>query len=59
MTKKENFNWVDSGNFAENYDGPVYATPDWVRHPDRYPELTKRLGELAREVFSDEKEEKK
>ena len=38
---KEKFDWLDSGNYAEfpeDYDGPIYATPEWVRHPERMPE---------------------
>ena len=60
MSKKEKYGVsdFDSGSFAENYDGPVYYTPDHVRHPERYPELTKRLGELARELWHEEEEKK-
>ena len=50
--KKEKIDWLDAGNFVEgtfpeDYKGEVYATPDWVRHPERYPELMKRLQELG------------
>jgi hypothetical protein len=37
---EDKFDWSDSGNYAEfpkGYNGPVYATPEWVRHPDRMP----------------------
>jgi len=48
MSKKEDkLDWLfDSNNlgtFPEDYDGPVYGTPDWVRHPERYPELMDRM----------------
>ena len=46
---EEKFDWLDSGNYAkfpEDYDGPVYATPEWVRHPERMPE--KQLEALVR-----------
>ena len=47
---KENLDWLefDSGTFPEDYDGPVYATPDWVRHPERYPELMARMQEWGK-----------
>ena len=55
---KERVEWLDSvGNLNPDLfvEGPdvdwseveVYATPDWVRHPERYPELMKRLQELG------------
>lgn len=51
--------WLDSngelneelfrkGTFPEDYKGPVYATPDWVRHPERYPELMARMQEWGK-----------
>jgi len=47
------FDWLDSANFVEgtfpkDYDGPVYATPDWIRRPERYPELTERMSEYLK-----------
>ena len=60
--KKEKFDWLDSANYKEGtfdmHSREVWATPDWVRHPERYPELTKRLGELARELWHEEEEKK-
>ena len=60
MSKKEKYGVsdFDSGSFAENYDGPMYATPPWVRHPERYPERTERVRELARELWHEEEEKK-
>ena len=55
---EKNFDWLDSANygtFPKDYDGPVYYTPDWVRHPERYPELMERLREGFRELYSGEK----
>ena len=52
MTDKE-LEWLnkcDSSNYAENVDWSevtVYPTPDWVRHPERYPELMERMQELG------------
>ena len=51
---KEKIDWLDSGNFVESdfdwstYEGPVYLTPDWVRHPERYPELMERMSEFGK-----------
>ena len=58
--------WLDSdgnlnedmfveGSFPKDYQGPVYVTPDWVRHPEKYPELMKRL-EVWAEKFREEQE---
>ena len=53
--KKDKLDWLelDSGTFPTDYAGPMYGTPDWVRHPERYPELMKRMSEVAQEVWSD------
>ena len=60
MSKKEDkLDWLqllDSDNFVpfdELKVGPMYGTPDWVRHPERYPELMERLSEMAREIWSE------
>jgi len=40
----------DSSNYAENVDWSevtTYPTPDWVRHPERYPELMERMQEFG------------
>ena len=58
MSKKEDkLDWLellDSNNFVptdEVYVGPMYGTPDWVRHPERYPELMERLRKAAQELW--------
>ena len=49
---EKEFDWLDSGNFAENYDGPVYATPEWVRHPERMPERNREaLLRIVKELL--------
>ena len=57
MSKKEDkFDWMDSSNVGtvdEVNVGPMYGTPDWVRHPERYPELMDRLSKFAQEVWSE------
>ena len=43
--------WLDSANYVavpNDYDGPVYVTPEWVRHPERYPELLDRLSKFGK-----------
>lgn len=65
MPKKDKLDWmklVDNPPAEANIDWSsveVYATPDWVRHPERYPEIMKRmeeLGEKYRELLSGKKE---
>lgn len=49
--EKDKLDWlelVDSGTFPTDFPGPVYATPDWVRHPERYPELMARMQEWGK-----------
>lgn len=62
MSKKEDkFDWLDSSNFGtfdEANFGPMYGTPDWVRHPERYPELMERLRKAAEEVWAEELKKK-
>lgn len=64
------FEWLDSngevneslfreGTFPKDYDGPVYVTPDWIRHPERYPELTERMSESTRGWLNEMEESKK
>lgn len=61
MSKKNpNNKWIDSnGELNEElfvksdfdwstYKGEVYITPDWIRNPEKYPELIKRLREYGR-----------
>ena len=51
MSKKEDkLEWLelDTGTFPTDYPGPVYSTPDWVRHPERYPELMARMSDWAK-----------
>ena len=49
----EKFDWLDSGNYAEfpkDYDGEVYLTPEWVRHPERMPpEKLERMVRVLKE----------
>ena len=40
----DNF-WSDSNIDWEELKKHAYITPDWVRHPERYPELMKRMQE--------------
>ena len=64
MTKKEKLDWLKllDNEPAENIDWSqveIYPTPDWVRHPERYPELMERLEELGekyRELLNGKKE---
>ena len=57
MSKKEEnlLEWLLDSNNAVPFDevkvGPGYGTPDWVRHPERYPELMERLRETAQELW--------
>jgi len=50
---EEKFDWLDSGNYAEfpkDFDGPVYVTPEWVRHPEKMPpEKLERFKRIAEE----------
>ena len=59
MAKKKT-EWLDSdGNLnpdivwsEDNVDWSsmtVFPTPDWVRHPERYPELMKRMEEFGKQ----------
>ena len=60
MAKKKN-NWLDSdGNLNpdifwspnEEIDWSsveIYPTPEWVRHPERYPELMRRMEEFGKQ----------
>ena len=64
MPKKEKLDWLKllDNEPAENIDWSqveIYDTPDWVRHPERYPERMKRLEELGekyRELLNGKKE---
>ena len=57
MPKKEKFDWEDLLRNPDKYaeenrdwsDVDFFPTPDWVRHPERYPERWKRLEELGEE----------
>jgi len=54
----EKVDWLDSSNygtFPKDYEGPVYGTPDWVRHPERYPELMERMKEWGSKWFPKKK----
>ena len=58
---KENLDWLDFSNvgtFDEVNVGPMYGTPDWVRHPERYPELMERMKEFGK-LWTDGLKEKK
>ena len=52
--KKEKLDWLElldsdnAGTFDEVNAGPMYGTPDWVRHPERYPELMARMQEWGK-----------
>jgi len=53
MSKDSNkFDWLSDnfveGTFPKDFPGPVYDTPDWVRHPERYPELMERMSEFGK-----------
>ena len=65
MPKKEKFSWEDVLLNPDKYAGEnidwsgveIYATPDWVRHPEKYPELySEELREKVRELLSGKKE---
>ena len=65
MSNKDKIDWLDSANFVEgtfpkDYQGEIYATPDWVRHPEKYPEIMERMEEFGK-IWSEElkKERKK
>lgn len=54
---KEKFDWLDSANFVKDDDidweelkKHAYFTPDWVRHPERYPEHMERMKKLAKKL---------
>lgn len=53
MSKEKEFDWLDSANFGEfpsDYDGEVYLTPEWVRHPERMPpEKLERMVRVLKE----------
>jgi len=53
MSKEKEFDWLDSANFGEfpsDFDGPVYATPEWVRHPEKLPpEKLERMVRVLKE----------
>ena len=55
MSKKEDkLDWLEllDSDTAATCDevnvGPMYGTPDWVRHPERYPELMERMKEFGK-----------
>jgi len=53
MSKEKEFDWLDSANFGEfpdDFDGEVYATPEWVRNPEKLPpETLERLVRAMKE----------
>ncbi len=40
--------WSDNDIDWEELKKHAYITPDWVRHPERYPELMERMQENAK-----------
>jgi len=67
----DKFEWLDSNGelneaifrestFPRDYKGEIYVTPDWIRHPEKYPEIIDRMKEFG-EWWSEElkKESKK
>ena len=41
--------WSDSDIDWEELKKHAYFTPDWIRHPERYPELMKRTEEFDKQ----------